>query len=76
MTYLSSKFVLSKSRAVEVVGLGLTQAAKEFTMAQWETASSFCLEVVRCSNAKCSFLVSRFVLPFRKFDVRNLPLLV
>ncbi len=76
VTYLSSKFALPKSRVVEVVGLGLTQAAKEFTLAQWETASSFCLEVVRYSNAKCSFLVSRFALPFREFHVRNLPLLV
>ena len=44
VTCLSSKFALPKSRVVEVVGLGLTQAAQEFTLPQWETASSVCLE--------------------------------
>ena len=61
MTYLSSKFALPKSRVVKVVCLGLTQAAKDFTLSQWATASSFFLEVARYSNAKYSFLVSYFV---------------
>ncbi len=60
VTYISSKFALPKSRVVEMVGLGLAQAAKEFTLSQWETASSFCLEVIRHSNAQCAFLVSCF----------------
>ena len=71
MTYLSSKFALPKSRVVEVVGLGQTQAARDFTLSQWETASSFCLEVVRYSNSKCSFLVNYFV-AFCIFGARNI----
>ena len=58
VTYLSSRFVLPKSKVVEIVGLGLTKAAQSFTMIQWETASSDSLEVIRYKNAKCSFLVS------------------
>ena len=58
VTYLSSKFAVPKSRVVEVIGLGLTDAAREFTLPQWETASALCLEVIRYSNARCSFLVS------------------
>ena len=63
VTYISSKFALPKSRVVEMVGLGLTQAANEFTLSQWQTASSFCLEVIRYSNAQCAFLVSDFGSP-------------
>ena len=58
VTYLSHKFALPKFGVVEVVGLGLTQAAKEFTLSKLETAWSFCLETVRYDNALCSFLVS------------------
>ncbi len=66
VTYLSSKFVLPKSRVVEIVGLGLTEAAKHFTMGQWETAFSYSLEVIRYKNATCSFLVCLFCLFFSK----------
>ena len=67
VTYISSKFGLPKSRVVEIVGLGRTQAAKDSTLSQWETASSFCLEVIRYANAQCAFLVSHPVcLPFQQ----------
>ena len=58
VTYLSSRFVLPKSRVIEIVGLGLTKAAQSFTMIQWETAFSYSLEVIRYKNSECSFLVS------------------
>ena len=64
VTYISSKFALPKSRVVEVVGLGLTQAAKDFTLPQWETVSSFCFEVISYSNAQCAFLVRHFLFCF------------
>ncbi len=62
VTYLSSRFVLPKSRVVEIVGLGLTRAVQSFTMVQWETAFSYGLEVIRYRNAVCSFLVSHLYL--------------
>ncbi len=58
VTYLSSRFVLPKSRVVQIVGLGLNRAAEGYTMIQWETALSHCLEVIRYKSARCSFLVS------------------
>ncbi len=68
VTYLSSRFVLPKSRVVEIVGLGLTKAAQSFTMIQWETAFSYSLEVIRYKNAECSFLV---ILTFLCFILVN-----
>ena len=63
VTHLSSKFALPKSRVAEKVGSGLTRAAKNFTMTQWETTTSYSLEVFRYKNTVCSFLVS-FFFPF------------
>ncbi len=57
-TYISSRFAIPKTRVIEVIGLGLTEASEIFTLPQWETAFSFALEVIRYKNSRCSFLVS------------------
>ncbi len=64
-TYISSRFAIPKTRVIEVVGMGLTEASEIFTLPQWETAFSFSLEIIRYKNARCAFLVSS--IPFVSF---------
>ncbi len=57
-TYVSSRFALSKDRVVEILGVGVTNAARHFAKREWETAVSYSLEILQYKDALCSFLVS------------------
>ncbi len=56
-TYVSGRFALPKDRIVEVLGIGVSNAAKHFSKREWETAVSYSLEILQYKDALCSSLV-------------------